>query len=100
MAAASRCLDAEAMTSLPHPPHEALLRVVVADDHARFRRGIARAIDQHPWLELAGEAADGREALAMIAALEPDVALLDHRMPELSGVEVCAQLPLRPDRPA
>jgi two-component system nitrate/nitrite response regulator NarL len=76
---------------------DAPLKVLIADDHPLFRRGIARAIQRHPGLDLVGEATDGREALALIAALAPDVAVLDHRMPELSGVEVCAQLALRPD---
>jgi two-component system nitrate/nitrite response regulator NarL len=57
---------------------------------------MARAIRRDPRFDLVAEAADGREALALIAALEPDVAVLDHRMPELSGIEVCAQLRLRP----
>jgi two-component system nitrate/nitrite response regulator NarL len=73
------------------------LTVLIADDHPLFRRGVARAIRRHPGLTLVGEATDGREALALIAALNPDVAVLDHRMPELSGVDVCAQLRLRPE---
>lgn len=72
------------------------LTVVIADDHLLFRRGVARAIRRAPALELVGEAADGSEALALIAALEPDVAVLDHRMPELTAVEVCAHLRLHP----
>jgi two-component system nitrate/nitrite response regulator NarL len=75
------------------------LRVIVADDHPLFRRGITRTIRRDPRFELVAEAVDGRDALTLIAALEPDVAVLDHRMPELSGVEVCAQLRLRPDPP-
>ncbi len=47
-------------------------------------------------MELVAEATDGREALTLIAALAPDVAVLDHRMPELSGVEVCAAMRLKP----
>jgi two-component system nitrate/nitrite response regulator NarL len=74
------------------------LTVLIADDHPLFRRGLARAIRRAPGLELVAEATDGREALALIGALDPDVAVLDHRMPELSGVDVCAQLRLRPER--
>jgi two-component system nitrate/nitrite response regulator NarL len=73
------------------------LTVLVADDHPLFRRGVARAIGRHPGLELVAEATDGREALALIAAMRPDVAVLDHRMPGLSGVEVSAQLRLHPE---
>ena len=72
------------------------LTVLVADDHPLFRRGIARAVSRHPNLTLVAEAADGREALALITAMQPDVAVLDHRMPGLSGVEVCGRLQLHP----
>jgi two-component system nitrate/nitrite response regulator NarL len=81
------------------PGAEPPLRVLIADDHPLFRRGMARAVRRRPGLELVGEAVDGREALALIAALDPDVAVLDVRMPELSGVDVCAQLRLRPEPP-
>ena len=69
--------------------------VVVADDHALFRRGIARAIGAADGLELVGEAADGSEALRLIEELEPDVALIDLRMPHMDGAELCALLAQR-----
>lgn len=69
-------------------PQDEPLRVVVADDHELFRQTIARAIERHPGLTLVGQAADGDEALGLIAALQPDVAVLDHRMPGLTGTEV------------
>ena len=69
--------------------------VVVADDHALFRRGMARAIGAADGLELVGEAADGSEALRMIEELEPDVALIDLRMPHMDGAELCALLAQR-----
>jgi len=80
--------------------HTAVLRVVVADDHPLFRQAVCGAIARHPGLALVGEAADGTEALALIDALEPDVAVLDHRMPGMSGAEVCEALQAREDRPA
>jgi len=64
------------------------VRVFVADDHPIYREGIVRAIKERPDLELVGEAADGREALAAIKELTPDVAILDIRMPELEGPQV------------
>jgi two-component system nitrate/nitrite response regulator NarL len=64
------------------------IRVVVADDHPIYREGMVRAIGERPDLDLVGEADDGREALAKIEELEPDVALLDIQMPELDGLEV------------
>jgi tellurite resistance protein TerC len=72
------------------------ISVLIADDHELFRRGLAGAVRRQPRFELVAEAADGRDALTLIAALEPDVAVLDFRMPELSGVDVCAQLRLHP----
>jgi two-component system nitrate/nitrite response regulator NarL len=72
--------------------HAAVLRVVVADDHPLFRQAICAAIGRHPGLALVGEAADGDEAVALIDALQPDVAVLDHRMPGLTGAEVCRAL--------
>jgi len=63
-------------------------RVVVADDHPIYREGVVRAVKERPELELVGEAADGREALELIREHEPDVAVLDIRMPELDGIQV------------
>ncbi|MCP9491569.1 MAG: response regulator transcription factor [Solirubrobacteraceae bacterium MAG38_C4-C5] len=68
------------------------VRVVVGDDHPMYRRSLAAAITDHPGLELVGEALDGRRALERIRELEPEVALLDLRMPELDGFEVLAAL--------
>jgi two-component system, NarL family, nitrate/nitrite response regulator NarL len=69
-----------------------IVGVLVADDHAGYREGLARLIDDHPGLSVVGVAADGTEALERIVALEPDVALLDVRMPGLTGIEVCRRL--------
>lgn len=66
--------------------------MVVADDHPVYRDGITRAIRERPDLELVGEAGGGREALELIAAQTPDVALLDFRMPDLDGQAVLSAL--------
>ncbi len=68
------------------------VRVLVADDHPIYREGIVRAVKDRPDLELVGEAGDGRDALAQIQELEPDVAVLDIRMPGLEGTQVLAAL--------
>jgi two-component system, NarL family, nitrate/nitrite response regulator NarL len=59
--------------------------VVVADDHPVYREGIVRAVRERPDLELVGEVADGRGALAAIDELRPDVAVLDMRLSGLDG---------------
>jgi two-component system, NarL family, nitrate/nitrite response regulator NarL len=66
----------------------ARVRVVVADDHPLFREAVVRAVRERPDFELVGEAADGRQALEAIRELEPDVAVLDVKMPDLDGLQV------------
>jgi two-component system, NarL family, nitrate/nitrite response regulator NarL len=68
------------------------VRVVIADDHPLYRDGVARAISDQAELELVGQAADGWGALFLIKKLEPDVALVDLKMPGVSGIELCARL--------
>jgi len=68
------------------------VRVLVADDHPLYRRAIVRAVHEHPRLELAGEAVDGEDALAQVRRRQPDIAVLDVRMPGLDGMEVLASL--------
>jgi two-component system, NarL family, nitrate/nitrite response regulator NarL len=69
-------------------PRTNRVRVVLADDHPIYREGLARAIKERPELQLAGEAKDGREALELIQRDQPDVAVLDVRMPDLEGPQV------------
>jgi DNA-binding NarL/FixJ family response regulator len=68
------------------------VRVVIADDHETYRKGLARAIRRFGTLDLVGEAADGVEALTVVREASPDVALLDVRMPGLDGLEVARRL--------
>jgi two-component system nitrate/nitrite response regulator NarL len=70
----------------------ARVRVLVADDHPLYRDGIVRAIKQRPDLELVGESGDGRDALASIQEIEPDVAVVDFNLPSLSGIQVVTAL--------
>jgi two-component system, NarL family, nitrate/nitrite response regulator NarL len=68
------------------------VRVLVADDHPAMRGALARLVREHDGLELVGEASDGEQALELIGALAPDVALLDVRMPKLDGLAILAAL--------
>jgi two-component system nitrate/nitrite response regulator NarL len=68
------------------------VRVLVADDHPAMRRALARLVTEHPAFELVGEATDGAEAIEVIEAVSPDVALLDVRMPKLDGLRLLERL--------
>ncbi|TWP32863.1 response regulator transcription factor [Leekyejoonella antrihumi] len=65
-----------------------LVTVVIADDHPFFRDGVKRALDNSGHIQVVGEAGDGRQALEMIRAEQPVVALVDYQMPELNGIDV------------
>ena len=68
------------------------MRVLVADDHEPFRRGLLRLLGLLPDVECAGEAASGDEAVALALELQPDVVLMDLRMPGLDGVEATRRI--------
>ena len=75
------------------------LRLIIADDERPAREFLKTVLRQFPEVELVGEAENGTDALEMIKSAKPDVALLDLRMPELSGLEVVkllrkSQMPL------
>ena len=66
------------------------VRVVVGDDHPMFREGVVRALVSSGEIDVVAEAEDGLEALEMIRTHQPQVALLDYRMPGMDGAEVAA----------
>lgn len=68
------------------------IRVLLADDHVLIRAGLRMVVDAQPDLMVAGEANDGREAVAMAESLRPDVAVLDIGMPNLNGIEAAHQM--------
>jgi DNA-binding NarL/FixJ family response regulator len=68
------------------------IRLVIADDQALVRSGFRLIVDARPDLEVVGEAEDGEQAVALVEELEPDVILLDIRMPSLDGIEATKQI--------
>lgn len=68
------------------------IRVFVLDDHELIRRALRGLIDSHDDLELAGEAGTASEALSSMTANRPDVAVVDLRLPDGDGIEVCREL--------
>jgi DNA-binding NarL/FixJ family response regulator len=68
------------------------LRVLIADDHPLFRHGIAALLSATPDLEVVGEATSGEEAIRLADSLQPDVILMDIRMPGVNGIEATRQI--------
>lgn len=68
------------------------IRVLLVDDHLSFRKGLAAILAEEPGFELAGEAADGLEALEMTSALTPTLVLMDLSMPRLGGLEATLRI--------
>ncbi|MBM3469219.1 MAG: response regulator transcription factor [Armatimonadetes bacterium] len=68
------------------------IRVLLADDHALFRRGLASLLASQPDIEVVGEAGDGNEAIERARELMPDVVLMDVRMPGVGGLEATRRL--------
>jgi DNA-binding NarL/FixJ family response regulator len=71
------------------------IRVLIVDDHAMVQQGIATFIELQDDIELAGEAANGREAVARVDELVPDVVLMDLVMPEMDGVTATREIKAR-----
>ncbi|MEE8372376.1 MAG: response regulator transcription factor [Dehalococcoidia bacterium] len=68
------------------------IRIVLVEDHTVVREGTRRILEQSPDLAVVGEAEDGEAALELIKQLQPDVAILDIRMRNLSGIEVVREM--------
>jgi two-component system NarL family response regulator len=73
-------------------------RVLLVDDHALLRTGVAKIINQEPDLHVVAEAENGAEAIAAYEKHQPDVTLLDLRMPVMEGVEAVKQIRARDPR--
>jgi DNA-binding NarL/FixJ family response regulator len=68
------------------------IKVVIADDQALVRGGFRMILDAREDIEVAGEAADGAEAIALVGEHDPDVVLMDVRMPSVDGIEATRQI--------
>ncbi len=74
--------------------------VLIADDHAETRGALRTIVGHHEGFAVAGEAADGVEALALARRRRPDIVLMDIRMPRLDGLTATRELCAEPDAPA
>lgn len=75
------------ITLMSRPPGMAPVRILIADDHEIFRRGLRSLLESHSEWEVCGEAVDGQEAVDLFNKLQPDVIVLDVGMPRLNGLE-------------
>jgi DNA-binding NarL/FixJ family response regulator len=74
------------------------IRVLLADDHGVVRNGLRFLLERQTGMEIVGEAADGREAVRMAEAVDPDIVIMDIAMPLLNGIEATAQMVKRSPR--
>jgi two-component system response regulator NreC len=68
------------------------IKILVADDHGVVRKGLRYILERQGDMEVAGEAADGREIVRVAAEIEPDVVVMDIAMPHLNGIDASTQI--------
>src|SRR5512134_1066451 len=73
----------------------AATRVLLVDDESLVRRILKQILGGHPDMELVGEAANGEEAIAAVERLQPDIVVMDIRMPALDGIAAAREIKLR-----
>ena len=80
-------------TAQPRPAtDQTRYRVVIIDDHPAIRAGLVSLLEAQPEITVVGQAGDGEEGVRLVAALQPDVALVDLRLPSIGGVETITRL--------
>ena len=70
-------------------------RIILVDDHEVVRLGLKALLDRHPHFEVVGEAASSREAIELVSNIQPDVVVMDVRLPGTSGIEACEEITRR-----
>lgn len=75
------------------------IKLLIVDDHPALRKGLREVEEINPQIEVVGEAGDGAEALKQTALLKPDVILMDYRLPDLPGHEICRRIKERHPSP-
>ena len=70
-------------------------RIVLVDDHEVVRLGLKALLDRHPQFEVVGEAGSSREAIEVVSTIQPDVVVMDVRLPGTSGIEACEEITRR-----
>ncbi|NLJ56603.1 MAG: response regulator transcription factor [Firmicutes bacterium] len=68
------------------------MKVLIVDDHAIFRQGLRALLEAYKSVEVVGEAADGLEALGLVAEKEPEIVIMDISIPKLDGMEAAKQI--------
>ena len=69
-----------------------MIHILVVDDHTLVREGLCRLLDSERDIEVVGQCGTGREAVALAKTLNPDVVLLDYKLPDMDGLETTEQI--------
>jgi DNA-binding NarL/FixJ family response regulator len=67
-------------------------RIMIVDDHSAVRCGVRQLVESKPYYKVVGEAADGRSAVELAKATQPDIAIIDYSVPELNGLDLSLAL--------
>jgi CheY-like chemotaxis protein len=92
--AAAAELSSETADAAVEPPSPKI-RLLIVDDHKSVRQGLMAMLDMQPGLEVVGEAADGLAALEQVAALQPQIVVMDVNMPRMNGIDATREISAR-----